>query len=97
MKREPITLNEILFVAAAATSFLAFGQSVGWRVVGVAQLVFTFKILTKKEVGVGWEGFKPSFYLRGTAAIITGLVSLALSIMLLVCPEQTVMRWFDKP
>ena len=70
-----------------------FGQNVGWRVLGVAQFVFTVKILRAKEVGVGWEGFKPSFYLKDTAAVLVAILSLAIAIMLLVFPQQTVMKW----
>jgi hypothetical protein len=93
MEKEKIT--EIIFIVAIVAAFLIFGQSVGWRVLGVAQLVFTIRVLKEKKIGVGWEdwkGFKPSFYLKGIYAILIGIVSLAIAIILLIFPEETVMK-----
>jgi hypothetical protein len=82
------TLGFILVVAL----FLVFGQSVGWRAVGVLQLVFAVRILRRREVPVGWEGHEPAFHIRGLWAVLLGVVSLGLAAMLLFFPEGTVMR-----
>lgn len=93
MELEKTSILELLLFAVAVTVFLLFGQSVGWRVVGILQLIFTIKILRKRAVGVGWEGFKPSFYLRELPAFLIGIISLCLAIMLLRFPEQTIIKW----
>lgn len=82
-----------LAVILVALLFIIFGESVGWRAVGVLQLLFSVDVLRQKEVPVGWEGQEPSFIVRGHLAFLAGLVSLGVSVMLLFFPEQTVMKW----
>lgn len=81
----------VAFVAVVLL-FVVFGQSVGWRGVGLLQLAFSVHILRRKEVAVGWEGQKPSFHVRGAIALLLGFVSLGIALMLLLFPEQTVMH-----
>jgi hypothetical protein len=88
---------EVVFLVTVVVAFLIFGESVGWRVLGVAQLVFTLRVLEEKKIGVGWEQsgwqeFKRYFYLRGILAILVGIVSLGIAIILLFFPEETVME-----
>jgi hypothetical protein len=85
-------LIDIICLGAVLAAFLFFGQSIGWRVLGIAQLVFTMRVLKEKKIGVGWEGFKPSFVIQGWSAILLGIVSLSLAVMLLFFPEETVMK-----
>lgn len=93
MKLEKTSIFDLLLFAVAVTAFLLFGQFIGWRVVGIFQLIFAIKIIREKAVGVGWEGFEPSSYLRGLPAILIGVLSLCLAVMLLFFPEQTIMKW----
>jgi len=86
-----LSLETLGFIAVVAL-FLGFGQSVGWRAVGVLQLVFSVLILRRREVPVGWEGREPAFHIRGLWALLAGVVSLGLAAMLLLFPEQTVMK-----
>jgi hypothetical protein len=83
---------ETLGFIVVVSLFLWFGQSVGWRAVGVLQLVFSVQILRRREVPVGWEGHDPAFHIRGLWALLLGVVSLGLAAMLLFFPEQTVMK-----
>jgi len=76
--------------------FIFFGQSVGWRSVGVLQLVFSLNTIRKRSVGFGWEGFEPAFYITGIPAVLLGLLSICIAIMLLFYPEETVMSWSTK-
>jgi hypothetical protein len=86
-----LSLETLGFVVVVAL-FVGFGQSVGWRAVGVLQLVFSLQVLRRREVAVGWEGRNPSFHMRGLWALLVGVVSLGLAAMLLFFPEQTVMK-----
>lgn len=86
-----ITWEGVGFVLVVAL-FIIFGQSVGWRAAGALQLVFSVQVLRRREVSVGWEGREPSFSVRGPLAVLAGIVSVGLAVMLLFFPEQTVMR-----
>ena len=96
MKLAKIGLAEIVLFIGIVLLFINFGQSIGWRAVGIVQLVFSFYIIKKKRIGVGWEGFEPSFYITGVPAVLIGLLSIGISIMLLFYPEETIMRWGSK-
>lgn len=85
------SLETIGFIVVVAL-FLGIGQSVGWRAVGVLQLIFSVLILRRREVPVGWEAREPAFHIRGWWALLLGVVSLGLAAMLLFFPEQTVMK-----
>jgi hypothetical protein len=56
------------------------------------QLVFSLKVLRERRIGVGWEGFAPSFYIDGALAVLLGMLSVGIAVMLLFYPEQTVMK-----
>jgi hypothetical protein len=86
-----LSLETLGFIVVVAL-FLWFGQSVGWRAVGVLQLIFSVQILRRREVAVGGEGHDSAFHIRGLWALLLGVVSLGLAAMLLVFPEQTVMK-----
>jgi hypothetical protein len=81
----------IAFVLVVAL-FMFFGPSVGWRAVGLWQLVFSVQVFLKPEIPVGWEGQESSFILRGPLAILVGVLNLGFVVMLLFFPEETVMR-----
>jgi hypothetical protein len=73
--------------------FIAFGPSVGWRAIGVLQLVFAIRLIRQGEIPVGWEGSERSFFvIHGRLAFLLGLVCVGLAVMLLLFPEETVMR-----
>jgi hypothetical protein len=72
--------------------FLIFGPSVGWRAVGLLQLLFSVQVFLKPEIPVGWEGREPSFILRGPLAILVGVLNLGFVVMLLFFQEETVMQ-----
>jgi len=83
-------------VADIAATLAGTGEgknlSVGWRAVGVLQLVFSILILRRREVLVGWEGQEPMVHIRGSWAVLFGVVSLGLAAMVLFFPERTVMN-----
>jgi hypothetical protein len=81
----------IAFVLMVAL-FIFFGPSVGWRAVGLWQLVFSVRVFLKPEIPVGWEGQESSFILRGPLAVLVGVLNLGFVVMLLFFPEETVMR-----
>jgi len=93
MEFERISILDLIMFVIAVAAFIIFGQAVGWRVAGILQLIFSIRVIRNKEVGMGWEGFKPSFYLRGKPAIALGVVSLCVAVILLFFPEKTIMKW----
>ena len=93
MRMERIGFRDIALFLGVILLFLFFGESVGWRGAGLVQLFFSLKVIRERSVGVGWEGFEPSFYVTGLPAILLGVLSMFIAIMLLFCPEQTVMKW----
>lgn len=94
MQFERITLLDIIYIAAIAAIFYFFGESVGWRAVGVFMSIYAIKIFREKKVAAGIEGFEPSFYITGFGAKLIGILAVIISITLLFFPEQTVMSWF---
>lgn len=83
----------LIMSVVAVAAFVLLGQAVGWRVLGVAQLMFSIRVIRSEQVGMGWEGFGPSFHLRGRPAIALGTTSVCIAIVLLFFPEKTIMRW----
>ena len=92
MEIERISLREIIIFCIIAGIFIVFGANIGWRVVGFVGLIYSILIMNKRNIGVGWEGFKPSFYLNGKYALIFKLFIMAIMVILLFFPEQTIMK-----
>jgi hypothetical protein len=86
MKIARSTLFSILLFIIAVLIFLWDIES-GWRFVGLLEIGFGIYIISKKEVGVGWEGCKPFFYLRGKTAVIVGCLTIALGFVFLLSPH----------
>jgi hypothetical protein len=72
---------------AMVLAFILFGPHVGWRVVGVVALVGSTRALHEQRVGVGIEGYEPSFYLTGRPAIVASWLGILLALFLLLYPE----------
>jgi hypothetical protein len=94
MRAEEYSFVDLLIFLGIVASFIIFGQSLGWRLVGIYQLFFTFNIIREKKVGIGYLGFIPSSYVKGNLTILVGLVSLGIAVALIVFPERTIMRLF---
>jgi len=94
MKLERYSIFEIICFATIVVISINFGDVAFYRAVGVVLLFFAIKIF-KKKVGVGWQGFEPSFYLTGTNASIIGVLISFLSIMFVFFPEQTVIKFWS--
>lgn len=93
MEFERISILDLIMFLIAVAAFVIFGQAVGWIVAGLLQLIFSIRVIRNKEVGMGRESFRPSFYLRGKPAIALGIVSLCIAAILLFFPEKTIMKW----
>jgi hypothetical protein len=83
---------ELILFLVTVICFVWLGEAIGWRLVGIYQLIFSMKIIRERTIGYGWQGYEPSGFIKGPGAIIIGLISLGISIMLLFFPESTVMR-----
>lgn len=77
--------------------FIAFDSDRlhGWRLVGMAQIVFGIYFIRKREVGVSAGSSYPSFFIRGVPAIFLGVVGVAFGTFLVVMPQ--VMEGLYKP
>ncbi len=94
MRAEEYSFVDLLIFLGIVASFIIFGQSIGWRLVGIYQLFFTFNIFREKKIGLGYLGFIPSTYIKGYLSILLGLISFCIAVMLIIFPEKTVMRLF---
>jgi len=83
-------LPQVAVFAAMILAFVIFGSRVGWRVVGVLALVGGVRSLRERRVGVGIEGYEPSFYLTGRAAVVASLLGILLALVLLLYPEALI-------
>ena len=81
------TLQGLAAFLILVVVFLAFGPRVGWRVTGVISLFLSVRWLREGRVGVGIEGYPPSFYLTGKSAVAMSLLGIILSLLLILYPE----------
>jgi len=72
-----------LFFAAFAVAELMISHVAAVKVAGVACAVCGINWMWTRSVGVGIEGREPSFYVRGVAAQLLGLLMLALGMWML--------------
>ncbi len=94
MKRERITLRDILIFAGVVAVFLLFEEVAGWRVVGVISLIGAVRAIKERREGFGIEGYEPSFYITGKlAVVILFFFAVPLSLFLILFP-QVFIRWF---
>ena len=96
MKPAKIGISEVIIFIVIVFLFINYGQSVGWRALGGVQLFLSFYVIFKKRIGVGVQGYEPSFYITGIPAVLIGLFSAAIAIMLIFFPEETVIKWGAK-
>ena len=87
MRFERPTLREVAVIAAMILAFVVFGARAGLRLVAVVLLVESIRSLREPRVGVGIEGYEPSFYLTGRAALVARVLGIVLALVVLLFPE----------
>jgi hypothetical protein len=80
------TLLGLVVFAGMVLTFMIFGSRMGWRVAGVVMLVGALRSLREGRVGVGIQGYEPSFYLTGKVAVTVSILGILLSLLLLLYP-----------
>lgn len=79
MDRLAAIAGPVMFVCAIAAHFL-LGVNALVRVLGVGCIFGGVHALVTRKVPVGWEGQPPSTHLKGSAAVIFGLLLLGVGL-----------------
>jgi len=72
------TLWELLGLAAMLLIGVFFGAVAFYRVLGLVGVAWALSQAITRDIPVGIEGLRPSFHLRGVAAVVVSLVLAAL-------------------
>lgn len=75
------------FIATIAVD-ISLGINAAVKVVGAACVVIGIIWIGRRAIPIGIEGRAPSFYLRGRAAILSGIAMIAFGIALLLYSAQ---------
>ena len=89
-------LGAVLFVGFIAAQFL-FGISAAVKVLGVACVITGLVWFVGREVPVGIESRRPSFFVRGWPAMLSGVAMILLGIVLLLYSPEVAcfLGWAD--
>ena len=89
MTPERLTWLSGIQFAAIVVAFVTLGPAIGGRVAGVVGLIWAIRALKAQRVGVGIEGYEPSFFITGRAACLAASLSMLFFIVVIIHPE-----WF---
>ena len=90
MRLERPTLLGTAVFASCVAVFIFAGAVWGWRAVGLVSLVGSLRALGQGRVGVGIEGYEPSFHLTGVMARIAASVAVLISLFFIFFAEMVV-------
>jgi hypothetical protein len=68
-------MPELIWFAVLVGVFFIFGAAWTWRLAGLPMAIGGVVTIRQRSLPVGIEGRPPSFYVRGKAAIVAGLLS----------------------
>jgi len=76
MRRSITQLDQLTALAMLliAFCFVAFGPVWGWRAIGVVFAIQGTIVCFVRSLPAGWDGPPPRFHLRGSPAVIVGVI-----------------------
>jgi hypothetical protein len=85
MTRERMTWASTATCLVLVLIFVTVGSRTGVRAVGLVGIAGAISVMRASRIGVGIDGYEPSFYLKGkTATVISILMMILFASMVLV-------------